>query len=85
MPMNVTVEISFYPLIADFETAVQALLELLTEKPGITVETGMMSTLVSGKYDEVMALLSRSMKQLMSEYPSVFNIKIANACSIGSG
>jgi uncharacterized protein YqgV (UPF0045/DUF77 family) len=79
--MNITVEISYYPLTGDYTKPVLELLNLLQQAPHITVATGDMSTLISGEFDAVMAVLTGAMKQLMLDYPSVFNIKIANACS----
>lgn len=47
----------------------------------INMETGTMSTSLAGEYDEVMEILTGSMREFMKKYPSVFCIKISNACS----
>ncbi|MGQ8336032.1 hypothetical protein ACUNWD_05730 [Sunxiuqinia sp. A32] len=80
--MYITVEISYYPLQSDYDKPIFELLDLLKDKPEVTIQTGIMSTLISGEYDTVMALISGSMKLLMENYPSVFNLKIANACQV---
>jgi len=80
--MHITVEISYYPLVADYGQPVLELLSLLENRAGVSVEAGVMSTLLSGEYEIVMGLLNRSMKQLMQKYPSVFSLKVANACEL---
>ena len=39
-----------------------------------------MNTVISGEYDEVMFLLVQTIKPFVAKYPSVFTLKIANAC-----
>ena len=80
--MHITVEISYYPLVDQYDQPVFELLDLLKNQPEISIEVGTMSTLLSGEYDLVIDLLNSSMKQLMQKYPSVFNLKIANACEV---
>jgi len=80
--MYITVEISYYPLVADYCQPVEELLEILKQQTGISVDTGVMSTQIGGEYEPVMRLLGISMKQLMEKYPSVFTLKIANACKV---
>ena len=80
--MHITVEISYYPLTQNFDQAINGLLELLKAQSDAAVEIGTMSTLLSGEYGIVMELLNNSMKQLMQKYPSVFSLKIANACEL---
>ncbi len=80
--MHITVEISYYPLVNDYDQPVHELLKLLKNQPEISTEVGTMSTLLSGEYEPVMNLLNRAIKQLMQKYPSVFTIKIANACEV---
>lgn len=80
--MNISIEISYYPLVSDFNQPVEELLAILKSNTAISVDIGSMSTLIGGEYDQVMELITTSMKQLMEKYPSVFNLKIANACKI---
>ncbi len=80
--MYITVEISYYPLVEKYSGAVQQLLDLLSVSSQISVETGVMSTLISGEYETVMGILQNSLRPLMEKYPSVFVLKIANACKV---
>jgi len=80
--MHITVEISYYPLTDRYEEPVMELLALLENQPEIEVEAGTMSTLLRGDYEQLMSLLQSSMKTLMQEYPSVFNLKISNSCEL---
>lgn len=80
--MHITVEISYYPLLERYEEPVSELVALLENQPGVEAEIGTMSTLLRGDYDAVMALLTGAMQQLMSKYPSVFNLKISNSCEL---
>lgn len=80
--MHITVEISYYPLADQYDQPVFELLDLLKNHPEISIEVGTMSTLLGGEYEPVMDLLNNAMKQLMQKYPSVFSLKIANACEV---
>lgn len=77
--MNVSAEISYYPLTEEYFTPINQFLDCLKDNR-IEVETSTMSTTVSGEYDDVMEILSGSMKELIDKYPSVFTLKISNAC-----
>jgi uncharacterized protein YqgV (UPF0045/DUF77 family) len=78
--MEITVEISYYALADDYTKPVGEFLNLLEACSGVTISTGIMSTVITGGYDEVMDMLSSSLKPMMNKYPSVFTLKIANAC-----
>ena len=78
--MEITVEISYYPLKDNYLAPVEHFIQELKEKPGITVQPGTMSTLITGSYEEVMELLHRKLKHFMEKYPSVFTLKISNVC-----
>ena len=52
----------------------------IVENRKVAVETGVMSTVISGEYDEVMLLFVQTIRPFMEEYPLVFSLKIANAC-----
>ncbi|WP_372773695.1 hypothetical protein [Mangrovibacterium sp.] len=80
--MHITVEISYYPLLERYEVPVKELLALLENHPEVEAEVGGMSTLLGGEYNDVMNLLTTSMRQLMQSYPSVFNLKISNSCEL---
>jgi uncharacterized protein YqgV (UPF0045/DUF77 family) len=78
--MVVSIEISYYPLVEDFNVPVNNFIRQL-DNTNITIETGNMSTCIIGEYSEVMSLLTKTMGDLINKYPSVFNIKISNACA----
>jgi uncharacterized protein YqgV (UPF0045/DUF77 family) len=77
--MYTTVEISYYPLSQEF---VQPVEQFLAELENLQVEVGTMSSLVSGEYSDIMQTLIPAMEKLMQSYPSVFTLKISNACQI---
>ncbi|RUA24859.1 MAG: hypothetical protein DSY76_07340 [Bacteroidetes bacterium] len=79
--MIITIEISYYPLNGDITEPINRFVEKLKVE-GIKVETGIMSSVITGEFDTVMKSLSKSMKEVMDKYPSVFNIKISNSCLI---
>ena len=78
--MEISVEISYYALQDDYNTPVLEFLGKIDRQPGISIESGMMSTLITGEYNTVMTLLVQILEPLMEKYPSVFTLKIANAC-----
>ena len=79
--MIITVEISYYPLSTDYTNPIAAFIEELSGV-GLMIETGKMSSLITGEYDIVMEHLTVSMKKLMEQYPSVFALKISNSCLV---
>lgn len=79
--MIVTVEISYYPLTEDFNTPISSFLQQLSGSD-LAIETGTMSTQITGEYSDVMRLLTSAMGALMEHYPSVFNLKLSNACRV---
>ena len=56
--MKVAVDISLYPLDADFIPPIKDVIERLNSYPGLQVETNPMSTQVRGEYAEVMMALT---------------------------
>jgi uncharacterized protein YqgV (UPF0045/DUF77 family) len=78
--MEITVEISYYPLDQEYETPVLDFILLLQEESKVKVEPGHMSTLIAGEYEDVMNLLSESIRPFMEKMPSVFALRITNAC-----
>jgi uncharacterized protein YqgV (UPF0045/DUF77 family) len=79
--MIVTAEISYYPLSDDYVKPVNDFIEQLADDT-ISVKTGSMSSLISGDYFVLMDRLTFVMGELMKKYPSVFNIKLSNACPV---
>lgn len=80
--MQITVEISYYALKDDYAAPVKDFLERLSRCKMIQVETGSMSTLIAGEYHLVMQALTDTLAPLMVRYPSVFVLKISNACKV---
>ena len=77
--MQVAVDISLYPLDADFIPPIKGIIERLQQHAGIEVERNRMSTQLRGDYDVVMPILSAEIRQTFVEVPkAVFAIKILN-------
>jgi len=78
--MNVQAEISLYPLrCSDLTKPIRQFVELL-ETDKLKVETGPMSTLVTGDSQVVFENLEKAFERLAEEYKVVLTAKISNAC-----
>ena len=74
--MYLSVQLSCYPLADDYKPPIRALIERL-EQSGLEVHAGRMSTEMFGEYDEVMKVLSDTMKWSFEKYgKAVFVAKI---------
>lgn len=60
--MDIGVEISLYPLRADFAPQIKEFLGRLAREPQLRIVTNSMSTQVFGAYDTVMQTLTRELK-----------------------
>jgi uncharacterized protein YqgV (UPF0045/DUF77 family) len=78
--MFVSLELSYYPLQDDFKTPVNDLIAKLSAYENITIEAGSMSSVISGEYDIIMEVMTKIMGEIMQKYPSVFTMKLSNAC-----
>lgn len=78
--MEITVEIGYYPLMNDYEKPVKEFIKKLNENKKITLECGTMSSLLTGRYEDVMELLNQLLKPYLEKYPSLFTLKISSAC-----
>jgi uncharacterized protein YqgV (UPF0045/DUF77 family) len=77
--MKVAVDISLYPLDADFIPPIDDVIERLNSHSGCDVVSNPMSTQVRGEYDVVMAALKQEIKTTFERVPkAVFAIKILN-------
>ena len=77
--MQVAVDISLYPLDADFIPPIKDVIERLNGYPDLQVTTNPMSTQLRGEYAEVMAALSRELGTTFEKVPkAVFAIRILN-------
>lgn len=75
--MNVTVEISLYPLHDEFEQIVMDYIASLQQQSAIRIMVNGLSTQVIGEYDEVMNILNELNKITLSKYHSVILMKMA--------
>ncbi|MCC5812875.1 MAG: thiamine-binding protein [Ectothiorhodospiraceae bacterium] len=76
--MYISVELSFYPFVDAYKDPVRAVVQRL-QSSGLEVETGRMSTQVFGEYDEVMRVISDTVRWSFETYgASVFTAKIVN-------
>lgn len=75
--MKTTIEISKYPLNADYEPPILDFIDRLKVNTNIKVLTNGTSTHVIGDYDEVMQLLQKEIKSSFEKYGKVvFVMKI---------
>ncbi len=77
--MKVAVDISLYPLDADFIPPIKDVIERLNGYPDLEVATNPMSTQVRGDFAEVMAALTTEIGTTFERVPkAVFAIRILN-------
>jgi uncharacterized protein YqgV (UPF0045/DUF77 family) len=75
--MKTTVELSKYPLNADYEPPILDFIGRLNAHSTITVKTNATSTHVVGDYDEVMTILQKEMKHSFEKYgKAIFVMKV---------
>ncbi|ESP92904.1 MULTISPECIES: YkoF family thiamine/hydroxymethylpyrimidine-binding protein [Pseudoalteromonas] len=66
--MQLSVEISKYPLHSDYIPFIKSFIERLNEHEGLTVITNTMSTQVFGEFDLVMSVIQSQMKASFEQY-----------------
>lgn len=77
--MQVAIDISLYPLDADFIPPIKDVIARLESHAGIDVEKNRMSTQIRGDFDVVMPLLSQEIRTTFDRVPkAVFAIRILN-------
>ena len=75
--MQVSVDISLYPLHQDYIPQIDAFILLLNQEPAVQVVTNALSTQLYGEYETVMGLLARAMGEHTAIHDdSVFSIKV---------
>ena len=75
--MRAAVEISMYPLSADYRPLIQAFIDRLNTHSGIAVRTNSLSTQIWGPLDQIMSTLAREMEQSAAQAPQlVFVMKV---------
>jgi len=80
--MQISVEISLYPLDAEYGEKVMSFINDLHSFKGVEIETNHMSTLLSGEYNNVMNCLNFSIKNSFEELQSSMVLKISNGCKV---
>lgn len=84
--MKLVVDISLYPLNAQYIEPIKAFIERLNDDPELETSTSATSTIVSGEYEHVMLVLGREMKQTYAQTgQAVFVCKFLNGDKMGSG
>ena len=77
--MRVAVDISLYPLDADFIPPIKDVIERLGQYDSIDVTTNRMSTQLFGEFDDVMRALHTEIGTSIEQLPkAVFAIRILN-------
>ena len=77
--MQLSVEISKYPLHQDYIPFIKGFIDRLNEHQGLKVITNTMSTQVFGEYDLVMSVLSQEIKHSYQEFgKAIFVCKFIN-------
>jgi len=69
--MQITLDISMYPLDADYKPPIKAFVRQLREHAQLETVTNQMSTQVRGEFDAVMSAVNASMKQAMADNDKV--------------
>jgi uncharacterized protein YqgV (UPF0045/DUF77 family) len=64
--MKITLDISMYPLDADYKPPIKSFIRDLRSHAGIELVTNQMSTQVRGEFDVVMSALNECMKGAMA-------------------
>lgn len=77
--MKTSVEISMYPLDAEYGTPILKFIERLRQHENLKVQTNNMSTQIFGEYGYVMAALNQEMKKSFEENETVVMVmKVVN-------
>ena len=74
--MEISVDISMYPLQKEFETPILAFIEMLEIEKRVEVVRNELSTQIHGDYKVIMSLLEKEMFSVFTEIPdSIFVLK----------
>lgn len=77
--MKTTIEISNYPLNADYIPPIQDFIDRINTHANITVKVNATSTHIVGEIDEVMPILQREIKTSFEKYGKmIFVMKVLN-------
>lgn len=82
--MEISVDISMYPLQKDFEKPILTFIDALDKIESIKVVRNELSTQVHGDYKTIMALLEKEIYEVFKEIPdSIFVLKLVGNNRIG--
>jgi uncharacterized protein YqgV (UPF0045/DUF77 family) len=76
--MKTSIEISYYPLNKEYRAPIKSFIAALQESKKINVKANSMSTQVFGEYDDVMAAVTKCIKNAFELPESIFVLKIIN-------
>ena len=80
--MQMSIEISFYPLNQDFIPLIDQFILRLKDYDNIEVQTNVMSTQLFGTIEDLMDITKKEIKSTFrKDFNSVFNLKIINGDS----
>jgi uncharacterized protein YqgV (UPF0045/DUF77 family) len=75
--MEISVDISMYPLQKEFEAPILTFIDMLEKELEVEVVRNELSTQVHGEYRTIMALLEKEMFSVFTEIPdSIFVLKL---------
>jgi uncharacterized protein YqgV (UPF0045/DUF77 family) len=69
--MNITVDISMYPLDPDYKPAIKAFIRHLRGFEGLMLVTNQMSTQINGAFDDVTIALNTCIRESMEQQDKV--------------
>ncbi len=69
--MNITVDISMYPLDANYKPAIKAFIRRLREFEELTLVTNQMSTQVNGAFETVTSAINTCIRESMEQQDKV--------------
>ena len=74
--MEISVDISMYPLQKEYEAPISAFIEKLRQEPSVKVSCNELSTQLHGDYKTIMKLLEEEIYAVFNEIPdSIFVLK----------
>lgn len=76
--MKTSIDISYYPLNKEYKEPIKKFIKALEDNDKITVKPNKMSTQVFGEFDEVMASVTKCIKNAFDLPDSIFVLKIIN-------
>ena len=83
--MEISVDISMYPLQKEFEAPILAFIEMLEKEERVDVVRNELSTQVHGDYKIIMTLLEKEMFSVFTEIPdSIFVLKFVGNNRLGN-